>query len=39
MPRLVGQTQAEYEIILFGLLLMGFMIFLPKGLTGLARGE
>jgi branched-chain amino acid transport system permease protein len=39
MPRLMGRTQAEYEIILFGLLLMGFMIFLPKGLTGLARGE
>ena len=39
MPRLMSRTQAEYEIVLFGLLLMGFMIFLPKGLTGLARGE
>jgi len=38
-PRLMGRTQAEYEIVLFGLLLMGFMIFMPKGLTGLARGE
>ncbi len=36
-PRLMGRTQAEYEIILFGLLLMGFMIFLPQGLTGLRR--
>ena len=39
MPRLMGQTQAEYEIVVFGLLLMGFMIFLPRGLTGLARAE
>lgn len=38
-PRLMGRTQAEYEIILFGLLLMGFMIFLPKGLAGLGQGE
>ncbi|MBI4242061.1 MAG: branched-chain amino acid ABC transporter permease [Candidatus Rokubacteria bacterium] len=36
-PRLMGRTQAEYEIILFGLLLMGFMIFMPRGLAGLAR--
>ncbi|MBI4560496.1 MAG: branched-chain amino acid ABC transporter permease [Candidatus Rokubacteria bacterium] len=36
-PRLMSRTQAEYEIVLFGLLLMGFMIFLPRGLTGLAR--
>ncbi len=39
MPRLMSRTQAEYEIVLFGLLLMGFMIFMPKGLAGLARGE
>ncbi len=39
MPRLMGRTQAEYEIILFGLLLMGFMIFMPKGLASLARGD
>ncbi len=39
MPRLTGRTQAEYEIILFGLLLIGFMMFLPRGLAGLARGE
>jgi branched-chain amino acid transport system permease protein len=36
-PRLMGRTQAEYEIILFGLLLMTFMIFLPEGLTGFRR--
>lgn len=36
-PRLMSRTQAEYEIVLFGLLLMGFMIFLPRGLAGLAR--
>jgi branched-chain amino acid transport system permease protein len=28
---------AEYEIVLFGLLLMAFMIFLPDGLAGLGR--
>ena len=28
---------AEYEIAVFGLLLMGLMIFLPAGLTGLGR--
>ncbi len=28
---------AEYEIVLFGLVLMAFMIFLPGGLAGLAR--
>ncbi len=28
---------AEYEIVIFGLLLMAFMIFLPGGLTSLAR--
>jgi branched-chain amino acid transport system permease protein len=39
MPRLMSRTQAEYEIILFGLLLMGFMIFLPRGLAGLARRD
>lgn len=38
-PRLLSRTQAEYEIILFGLLLMGFMIFVPRGLTGLTRGR
>jgi branched-chain amino acid transport system permease protein len=30
---------AEYEIVIFGLLLMGLMIFLPRGLTGLGRRE
>ena len=38
-PHLFSRTQAEYEIILFGLLLMGFMIFMPRGLAGLARRE
>ena len=28
---------AEYEIVLFGLILMAFMIFLPGGLAGLGR--
>jgi ABC-type branched-subunit amino acid transport system permease subunit len=28
---------AEYEIVLFGLVLMAFMIFLPGGLAGLGR--
>jgi len=28
---------AEYEIVVFGLVLMAFVIFLPDGLTGLAR--
>jgi branched-chain amino acid transport system permease protein len=32
-----GHGAAEYEIAVFGLLLMGLMIFLPAGLTGLAR--
>jgi len=38
-PRLMSRTQAEYEIVLFGLLLIGFMIFMPRGLTGLGRRE
>jgi branched-chain amino acid transport system permease protein len=38
-PRLMSRTQAEYEIVLFGLLLMGFVIFMPRGLAGLARRE
>jgi branched-chain amino acid transport system permease protein len=33
----VGHGAAEYEIALFGVLLMIFMIFLPSGLAGLAR--
>jgi ABC-type branched-subunit amino acid transport system permease subunit len=28
---------AEYEIVVFGLVLMTFMILLPGGLAGLAR--
>lgn len=32
-----GHGAAEYEIALFGLVLMGFMIFVPAGLTGLLR--
>lgn len=36
-PQLFSRTQAEYEIVLFGLLLIGFMIFMPRGLTSLAR--
>jgi branched-chain amino acid transport system permease protein len=32
-----GHGAAEYEIALFGLVLMAFMIFLPGGITGLAR--
>jgi len=32
-----GHGAAEYEIAVFGLLLMGLMIFLPAGLTGRAR--
>ena len=38
-PHLFSRTQAEYEIVLFGLLLMGFMIFMPRGLAGLGRRE
>ena len=38
-PQLMSRTQAEYEIVLFGLLLMGFMIFMPNGLAGLGRRE
>ena len=33
----VSRGAAEYEIVLFGLILMVFMIFLPRGLAGLAR--
>ena len=33
----VSHGAAEYEIVLFGLVLMAFMIFLPAGLAGLAR--
>jgi branched-chain amino acid transport system permease protein len=33
----VSHGAAEYEIVLFGLILMAFMIFLPGGLAGLAR--
>ena len=33
----VGHGAAEYEIAVFGLLLMAVMIFLPAGLTGLRR--
>jgi branched-chain amino acid transport system permease protein len=32
-----GHGAAEYEIALFGLVLMAFMIFLPGGITSLAR--
>ena len=32
-----GHGAAEYEIAVFGLLLMGLMIFLPAGLSGLGR--
>ena len=32
-----GHGAAEYEIAVFGVLLMAFMIFLPSGLAGLAR--
>ena len=32
-----GHGAAEYEIAVFGVLLMGLMIFLPSGLAGLAR--
>lgn len=38
LPRLTtSHGAAEYEIIAFGLLLMGLMIFAPAGLTGLRR--
>ena len=33
----VSHGAAEYEIVLFGLILMAFMIFLPGGLAALAR--
>ena len=33
----VSHGAAEYEIVLFGLILMAFMIFLPGGLVALAR--
>ena len=33
----VSRGAAEYEIVLFGLILMTFMIFLPGGLAALAR--
>jgi ABC-type branched-subunit amino acid transport system permease subunit len=28
---------AEYEIVIFGVILMAFMIFLPGGLTAVGR--
>jgi branched-chain amino acid transport system permease protein len=38
LPRLTaGHGAAEYEIVAFGLLLMGLMIFAPAGLAGLGR--
>ena len=40
LPHLTaGGGSAEYEIVLFGLILMAFMIFLPDGLAGLGRRE
>ena len=33
----VSHGAAEYEIVLFGLILMAFMLFLPGGLAGLGR--
>jgi branched-chain amino acid transport system permease protein len=32
-----SHAAAEYEIVVFGLVLMAFMILLPGGLAGLAR--
>jgi branched-chain amino acid transport system permease protein len=33
----VSHGAAEYEIVIFGLILMAFMVFLPGGLAGLRR--
>ena len=33
----VSHGAAEYEIVVFGLILMAFMIFLPGGLAALGR--
>jgi ABC-type branched-subunit amino acid transport system permease subunit len=30
---------AEYEILLYGLVLMAFMVFLPRGLSGLGHSS
>jgi branched-chain amino acid transport system permease protein len=35
----VAHGAAEYEIVLFGLVLMAFMVFLPRGLTGLGASR
>lgn len=32
-----GQGAAEYEIVVFGVILMAFMVFVPGGLAGLVR--
>jgi branched-chain amino acid transport system permease protein len=33
----IGHGAAEYEIVVFGVILMAFMVYLPDGLAGLAR--